>query len=418
MDAEDAAEASPDLGVSSWLMEYETVRRWAGRIKFSKSYAHVLRDFLEWVEEAHPELTRVTPDDLVELQRQPPGGDQYHVLDLVQDYIRGKDLRYGTKNTYYKQLRSFFLHNRASLPRDPSFNIRGDTPPVNGGLSPEEVREALLSSNKLHRAVFLCMLQGALDLDMLTYWNLHGWTDLRTQLEEELDPVRIDLPGRKNMKHRRPYYTFITSDAIKALRDYLPEPLPRRREAIFINQVDRPVSKVGVADYWKRHLKRTANVEHITAEEAGGRPGTIRYGKNIHELRDTFKTLCSKSDMKYEVAEFFMGHTVDPLGYDKSSTDERYYRRQYMEASEHLNILSSAKAYGLVTLEEIEDKRITKLEGTVDALAARNRELSESLSRIQPDLELVQDLRYLVTNPETGPIMRDLIKKLREASEA
>jgi len=296
---------------------------------------------------------------------------------MVQDYIREKDNRYGTKNTYYKQLRSFFLHNRAMLPKDPSFNIRGDTPPVNGSLKPEEVREVLLSSDRLHRAIFLSMLQAGLDLDMLEYWNEVGWADLLDQLIKNTDPIKIDLPGRKSMKNQRPYYTFITTDAIKALRDYLPKQLPTERQAIFFNQRKRPISKAGVADYWKRHLKRTANVDHVTVEEADGRPGTIRYGKNIHELRDTFKTLTAKTAMKYEISEFFLGHTVDKLGYDKSSTDEAYYRRQYMEASEHLNILSSAKAYGLVELEEAESEEIRKLKAELASLKSIRTELDE-----------------------------------------
>ena len=350
------------------LLEYESVRRWAGRIKFSKSYEYVLQDFINWVRVNKPDYSEITPDGLIELQKSPPGGDQYLVLDMVQKYIREKDLRYGTKNTYYKSLRSFFLHSRASLPSDPSFNIRGDTPPVNGSLSPEEVREVLLSSDRLHRAVFLSMLQGALDLDMLMYWNRNGWASLREQLIKNMDPIRIDLPGRKSMKNQRPYYTFITTDAIKAIRDYLPRPLPEEREAIFYNQRNLPISKAGVADYWKRHLKRTANVTHITAEEADGRPGTIRYGKNIHELRDTFKTLTAKTDMKYEIGEFCLGHTVDPLNYDKSSTDEYYYRKQYSKASEHLNILSSAKAYGLIEEENYENQRIKKLEDQIAEL--------------------------------------------------
>jgi len=379
------------------LLEYESVRKWAGRIKFSRSYEYVLQDFINWVRVEKPGYAEITADGLIELQKSPPEGDQYHVLDMVQDFIREKNNRYGTKNTYYKQLRSFFLHNRAMLPKDPSFNVRGDTPPVNGGLSPEEVREVLLSSDRLHRAVFLSILQAGLDLDMLTYWNMNGWSSLREQLTQNMDPIRIDLPGRKSMKFQRPYYSFITTDAIKAIRDYLPQPLPEDRAAIFYNQRTLPISKAGVADYWKRHLKRTANVNHVTAEEANGRPGTIRYGKNIHELRDTFKTLTAKTTMKYEIGEFYLGHTVDKLGYDKSSTDEAYYRRQYMEASEHLNILSSAKAYGLVVLEEAENKEIRELR-------RENEELQRRLEQQGSDaLKMFETLERRIKAVEPKP---------------
>lgn len=43
MGAEGAVTEPPlDLGVLSLLLDYETVRRWADRIKFSKFYEYVL----------------------------------------------------------------------------------------------------------------------------------------------------------------------------------------------------------------------------------------------------------------------------------------------------------------------------------------------------------------------------------------
>jgi hypothetical protein len=86
--------------------------------------------------------------------------------------------------------------------------------------------------------------------------------------------------------------------------------------------------------------------------------------------------------MKYEVAEFFMGHTVDPLGYDKAYMDERYYRRQYMEASEYLNILSESKAYGLVELEKVENERITELENELKRMKEQQEETLQYLKKL------------------------------------
>ncbi len=49
------------------LLEYESVRRWAGRIKFSKSYEYVLQDFVNWTRENNPDYGEITPDGLIML---------------------------------------------------------------------------------------------------------------------------------------------------------------------------------------------------------------------------------------------------------------------------------------------------------------------------------------------------------------
>ena len=110
-----------------------------------------------------------------------------------------------------------------------------------------------------------------------------------------------------------------------------------------------------------------------------------RYGMNPHEMRDVWRTLWSKSPADHRVGEYFMGHVVDPLGYDKSFDDEAYTRKEYEKALPYLNILSQDKAYGLVDEDEIERlrTRIQELEkekheytGKYEGLLRRMDELS------------------------------------------
>ena len=48
-----------------------------------------------------------------------------------------------------------------------------------------------------------------------------------------------------------------------------------------------------------------------------------------------------------------------------------------MEATEHLNILSSAKAYGLVELEEAENEEIRALKEKIQQMEGMRAELDE-----------------------------------------
>jgi len=245
-----------------------------------------------------------------------------------------KEGREGSKRFIYSALRSFFLHNRAELPRDKSFRLRGDRPRVVGGLTVGEVRRILDSCNECHRAVFLCMLQAGMGIGELLRWSREGLQSLRDQIQRGVHPVRIDLPGRKQGRNRRPYYTFIGRDAVDALKVWL-RLRPRGTDDIFVNQLGRPLSDHGVRTYWTKHLKRLGIIEK--PDDAG--PST-RYGKNLHELRDLFRTRWQMSGAAPAVAEFMMGHVVDPLGYNKFWRDPDYVADEYLKAEPWLNVVS------------------------------------------------------------------------------
>jgi len=88
--------------------------------------------------------------------------------------------------------------------------------------------------------------------------------------------------------------------------------------------------------YWNDHQRRLGLIDQKNTDK--GR----RYGKNIHELRDLFRTRWRRSGVETDYAEFFMGHTeaFDRDNYDKISRDESHTRQQYMKAEPWLNILS------------------------------------------------------------------------------
>jgi hypothetical protein len=62
------------------------------------------------------------------------GEDPYELVDLKQEFIGGLVMRKASKAKFQWAIDSFFMHNRAELPRDRSFKIRGDRPPVEGKL--------------------------------------------------------------------------------------------------------------------------------------------------------------------------------------------------------------------------------------------------------------------------------------------
>jgi hypothetical protein len=109
----------PEDPVQFWLSRLDDDTRKANRSHFNR-----------WMKWLHTQTgwENVTDRDLV--VRQLESEDGYLALDLLQRYVNGLVLRKSSKRKAYSVVRSFFLHNRCALPRDPSFRVRGDKPSV------------------------------------------------------------------------------------------------------------------------------------------------------------------------------------------------------------------------------------------------------------------------------------------------
>ena len=339
------------------LKEYATVDRWLGRLGVSsrKPRTSHLTSYMAWLKERGGEFKDFDPDQLIQYQKEADNGARYDLLDLAQKYVLQSAGTLQTKTGRYSSIRSFFSHNRAELPRD-KFNItagNGITEPVQGTLTVEEIKNTILASNPAFRGIFTCMFQGALDQEMFTYWNDNGYSDLMKQLAETPEIIKIELPGRKRGRNIRPFYTFIGSDGIEAIRNWLGYreeyvkrgKLPEDSELIFCNQFGTRIAKSAIHQYWIRKLRRLGIVN--TTHE--------RTGKGPHEMRDVWRTLWSKSPASHTVGEYCMGHIIDKLNYDKSFRDVELYRYEYTQAAPFLNIMSSGAAFGRVEKTEVDN---------------------------------------------------------------
>jgi integrase len=328
---------------------------WLGRLSPStaKIRKFIIYRFEAWLCKADPTFKDL--DNLVRVQKDAVGDDRYKILDLVQHHVMELRGRASYKKMVYSALRSFFAHNRADLPPDKSFSIKGDLPRVNGQLSCDNIRRIILSSNVCYQAVFLCMFQAAMGKEEIVYWSNHGLQALKTQLELGEKVIKIDLPGRKRSKFEKPYYTFIAGDALVALRTWM---VYQSGETIFSNIDGGPLTKVGLNGYWIRHLRRLG-----LASPSKPFDRSNRTGRNVHELRDVYRTQWSKSTAKPECAEYFMGHSIDPLGYNKSFLDEDFYRKEYCRALPYLNVLSSPKPF-----KQVDESEVDELRGEVERL--------------------------------------------------
>lgn len=332
-----------------------SVKSWMGRVgeRTRPKYLYHFDRFMAWLKENGQEFQGYTPDQLIEFQLDASSRDQFRILDLIQEFVLTYKGRSGYKRRAYAVIRSFFLHNRASLPSDKSFKLRGDLAKTQGSLHPSDMRDVVLSSNPTYQAIFLCMAQGALDGAAFEYWNLNGLSRLEEALVRGSDVIRIDQPGRKEELNEIPFYKLIGGDALDYLKKYMDQ-RPAEGSAIFIGNKGEPVSKWAVYMYWTRHLRKLGLIPEPRVQEIG----LATHGKNPHEIRDVFRSLWTKSPAKYELGEFFMGHIIDPNLYDKAYNDEAWARSEYRKALPWLNIMSSPIPHGQADGSEVE--RLTR----------------------------------------------------------
>ena len=372
------------------IKESPAVKAWLSRIAPSTAlvYGYHFRNWLRWMGENGGEFAGMGPDGLVAWQRSATRQDEFRILDLAQTWVLGQNgQRRGTKENMLKSVKSFFEHNRAGLPRDKSFKLRSEKPMVPNLLTAEEIRRVVLASNKTFRAAFMVMLGGGLDQESMIYWSNNGWPCLKKQLAERRDPIKIGIPGRKATKNEVEFSTYVTGDALDALKVHVKD----RGDGdgpIFFNQFGEGLTKQSLSYYWLRKLKELGIVERSNMK-------VQRYGRGLHNLRDTFRTLWVQSGAKPHIAEAMMGHIakVDPLGYDRSYENEDYVKDQLEAAAPYLNILTRGEAYGQVDKDEVKrlrrelDEARKGQNSEVEALRKQVEEMMPAFSLVQKMLE-------------------------------
>ena len=375
------------------LKEYPSVERWLDRLAPSTADVNlrIFRMWVSWVRVNGSKFAEMSPDEWVEYQKSADNGSVYDVLDtLVGPYISQKEGTHSYLGKTIGTLRSFFLHNRAELPSDVGFKIRPSKAKVLGSLTIEEIMKVIYSSNPLYQAVFTSMFMGGMDEASFVYWNLNGYNSLMKQLGEYKNGnrmgIKVDIPGRKASKNIENFYTFIGRDAIDMILNYLPLRDPKDNpdeEAIFLTKQGGPVTKNAVYQYWYSHVKKLG----LLPED---REHGERTGKNPHEMRDVFRSRWRISGVDVEVAEFFLGHDIDKLGYDKSPDYfPEWYEDQYNIAQPWLNILSEDPQK--VSRREVDTQRtrIQELETQIERLGAGQGSKIDELTRALQEKDLI-----------------------------
>jgi len=370
--------------------QYNAVKMHLSKIAHSSkgNIVSAWRRLLNYLKESDSEFRDFNPDQLLEYQREYDNDNikKFEIVDELQVFANTIDVRLRTKRAYYSTIVSTFKHNRVFLP-PLKVRIRAEEYDIITTLTSDDIRLFLLSSDRTYQAVFLCRFQSGMDWKLFEWWNKNGWEDLQKQLETAEDIIRIEIPGRSKLKNPHRFHTYIGPDAIAALRNYIPfRQKVIGEQYIFYTRHRRPVSYHSSGRYWRRHMRRIG-IMKPKAE----RSGTImpygvtkeHTGMPMHEMRDVFRTRWRKSGVHIDIAEFMMGHKIDPLNYDKACQDEEWTALQYRKVLPWLNLISEPDPdIAMKSEQKAMSKYELKMDALIDELALARGEIADLTSKV------------------------------------
>jgi len=337
----------PYKGLESLNIKENCVAKWADDLspKTARNYAYYFLRYLQWCKQ---KKLWASAADMLKDYGELSANEKYRHLDALIEYVKTRGTGTSDKRHFYFAAKSFYAYHRLPLPEPsnselsrmfrPSENDKRkaiETPP----LMLDEVRKLIMNVRHPYKAALMTILQSAMGLEEFEEFNLAGWRKAVKNLDAS-EPLRIDLYREKTSKTQvKKYYTWIGRDAKELLKEWLLiRPENSGNDALF--QVYNknvgefvPLSGRGLSDCVRETAKRIGLIK----------PNQLRrYHVHAHEFRDLFKSLCTLSGVNPLASEFFMGHDIDKLGYDKSPQyDESWFKREYLKIEPKLNILSN-----------------------------------------------------------------------------
>jgi integrase len=381
-----------------FIEESQALTEWLNRLNSEETKEKFLPLFQKYFEWVKANGYYNTPDDMIKSRQEQENTlrEAFKHIKPIQNYLKTANLSSGDSRSTYIAIRSFYKHNQAELPKweikdrkDGVFRIQTPQEPI----TLEEMRQLLINAPIREQAIFLISLQAGLDRSTLAKaFNPYAWTQLSKQLGSDFNnwdlskaPIRINLI---RIKTQTPYYTFISIDALKALQSWLKvrqtltnKPI-QNDEPIFITRQRTPIRKEQLSVMFN-NLAIRAGLE----TKKYGKASEVRYRFHEHELRDTFKSACSANGVNTVASEYFIGHTIDKLGYDKSpDVYPEVYRQEYKKVEPYLNVISKPQAQ----LDKME-KNLTNKDKEIQNLKQQNEQLQVHLLDLNSRIDKVVD---------------------------
>lgn len=337
----------------SFGVNEDIVLRWLGELKGSRNYAYYFLLYWRWFKAK--EYWHTTEEMVSEYRRLDEEGRAKHVERLME-FVKGRNTGSWDRKQVYHAVKNFYTCNLpTTVPTLPTlqrhlarkvFSLSEldktrDAHRIK--LTPEQIRRLIRRAKMPYQAIFTILFQSGMGLAEFQQFNRTVWRTVVDKLESR-EPVQVQLYRSKTSTEKRAdYYTFLSRDSLEMLKDWL-----SIRDRL---NVDDPHCFLTFRKNDRKWVPTTSSqigeMLTETARKAGliekGSHGSAnRYPIHCHEFRDRLRSVCELYGVRKAPAEFFLGHDIDKLHYDKSPWyDMEHYRREYKKIEGVINVLST-----------------------------------------------------------------------------
>jgi len=352
--------------IESWLDDQNrpTTRR---------RFKHNLNIFLKWLQR---EKLFQSPEDLLKDYEKLGDKERYKHVEIVKNFLRylreEKNYSINSRILALTSIRNLYGFNHTPFPKITRQDRRKMLEPteneINNTLSRspvkiKDLKDTLMETEEPYRTILQIIFQSGMGLAEFQYFNRHSWKQIKDQLDSK-EPMKITLVRRKTSEAKvQAYYTFLGQEGKDAIKKWLrirqeKYGLPKDDGPIFIT-----ISKRNGIIGAPANITIQQNLIHAM-KKSGIIPRDAKppYDLHPHELRDVFKSMCTLAGVKAIASEFFLGHSIDKLGYDKSPDyDEDFFKNEYLKVELKLNLWSQETK--MISREEVRTEVIAALMG-------------------------------------------------------
>ena len=379
------------LKVSGWRSEYESVsrflRHYGRKVRSERTRENVcltLKGLCEFAGRSPDELVRLSPRE---------------ASRLVQDYVdmlaeKGYSIRY--VNVCLAYLKTFFKVNGFKGPKaleverhyQPSrYRKRSEYVPT-----PAEIHNmALAAGSARNKALILALYTSGLRNSTL---RALLYRDVKEELERGLEVIKLPVyPEMKKVdagacRGNIPYYSFVSAEAVEALREYLDE----RRRIYGSIEDDEPLFASESKNVPPEIRRRTPIMKKsLTAlvKRAAKKAGIKRWREVYpHCLRKAFESALRNAGLDIKDQEFLMGHILP-------GSQDAYYdytkieglRRKYMKINFFPHLAAS--------MEELRKKQVLDVVKLLGFSEEKIKRVEEALAKYERVDEALEEIKKL-----------------------
>lgn len=392
---------------------FDIIQSWIDSVAYSHSkslateqeYRRNLKRFCNFIDE--------TPEEILEeCEKLTDRQFRRKYAKYVRAFIGTLTRQEYTKSTVrvmVASIKSFFKYNDLPLAYVPV--AKAKVVHHNRDITKEEITHILKIARPRDRAFFCMMAQTGLRPHTICELRLEH---IQPDFGRNMIPCKINVPAEIAKGEYRGFFTFMSSESVQHLRDYLKKRPDLSLKSYLFTQhgTEKKLDRRTMSHIFRDaiiKLKRKGIVDY--EQKKKGKPGSIR----LYNLRKWFRKQANQAG--FEFVEFWMGHVV-------KTGQEEHYRPQDVEFHRKLYAEKAMPFLRLETATPTEtEKTIEELKKQLKEREQEIKVLKETAVKLQPLLEFInsfenpETLAWFFDNLKTDFLFKFLSEKRKQAGE-